>query len=249
MGRRAHITVSDLLSSPTIATLIAQLLGLGVVGPIFYFLSLTFGPSASDLLRSARDRELRTGQVAFILPIILVLHNTEIFAAYLAPSLVSRHFWTWAWQLAPLRIGVFNFVSAKVTSGFATSPRIVLVSLGSISATVWVYTLAGSPHPISEMFFPQAGIPNDLVSQARRAFQLDEIFAFAGCYLWLLYSFVDLRFAGAGGPSLLMIFALFPILLMAIGPGATFAAGWYLRERALTSSQKAADSVDRHVVI
>lgn len=208
-----------------------------MVGPVFYFLSLTFGPSASDLLRSARDRELQTEQVAFLLPIILVLHNAEIFAAYFAPSLVSRHYWTWAWQLAPLWIGVFNTAAARVASGFAVSPRTTLAYLGSISAAVWTYTLICSPHPISELFLPQAGTPTDFVSHVRRSLQFDEIFGFAGCYLWLAYSFVDLRTAGARGPILFALFALFPILLLSIGPGATFSIGWYLRERALTRPQ------------
>lgn len=213
---------------------------------MFYLLCLMFGPSSSDLARSARDFELRIEQVAFILPIILVLHNAEVFGAYWSPSLDTRHYWTWAWQMSPVWIGMLNLATAKVASAFSlsresrlvASPQMILGVLGSLSAAVWQYSLAYSPHSISELFLPELAAPADFLPQVRRGFQFDEICTFVGSFLWLLYSILDLGTAEVSGGDLITKVALLPILVYSIGPGATFALGWYWRETLLDQSPR-----------
>lgn len=217
-----------------------QLLGFGFVAPVFYFLVLLVGPSPSELARSGRGRQLNTGSISFLLPIILLLHTAEVFAAFCSPSLEFRHYWTWAWQMAHLEIGVLNFIigrlfsmstSAKTNRNGGVSPAVFLIVLSSVSTGVWLYTNRSAPYPISEIFFPDQGRHSDFIPHTRSALQLDELSGFAGCFVWLFYSFVDLWAAGIEGKySLVFPVALFPLVLAYLGPGSAFALGWYWKE-------------------
>lgn len=78
----------------------------------------------------------------------------------------------------------------------------------------------------------------DFIPLARRALQFDEICTFSGSFLWLLYSILDLGTAEVSRGNLITKVALLPILVYSIGPGATFALGWYWRETLLEQSPK-----------
>lgn len=130
---------------------------------------------------------------SFLLPIILALHTSEVFGAYCSSTPETRHHWTWAWQMAPLWIGILNFVAAGLSSAFSSaktprtsSPGVLLGVLGSISSAVWLYTLISSPHPISELFIPEGNEQFDFILHTRLALQSDEVYIFAASFLRLL---------------------------------------------------------------
>lgn len=163
---------------------------------------------------------------------------------FLAPDLATRHYWTWAWQLTPVWIGVSNFLLSRLASpllpksGVLTSPKSVLVVLGLISAGTWAYTLSSAPFSLSTIFIPVAGTQTEYVAHVRKVFQTDHLGAFVSSFLWLTYSFLDLSVAGLlSTTSLFLNFALLPVVGAAAGPGAAFTLGWYLRERALSSAK------------
>ncbi|KAK3365979.1 hypothetical protein B0T24DRAFT_683033 [Lasiosphaeria ovina] len=113
---------------------------------------------------------------ALLLPLILALHNAEVLAAYVAPDLATRHYWTWAWQLSPTWIGLANsvgahtvvpllrrrFAGSKASSSLLlpSSPRTVLAGVGLVAAG------------------------------------FDELCSFVAGFLWLAYSVGDLYAAG-----------------------------------------------------
>ncbi|KAI1084372.1 hypothetical protein F5B20DRAFT_576512 [Whalleya microplaca] len=227
---------------PTIFSLAGQFLGLGTVASIFYFLCFTFGPTASDFARtSLRDRTVRDS--GLLLPIIFLFHTTQVFAMFLAPEFTTRHFWTWAWQLAPLWIGVSNFLLAAVIRPLLpkrttlTSPRLLLAVLGLVSAGVWVNALLFSPHSISTIFIPVAEVQTEFVAHVRKALQADNLAVFSSSLLWLIYSSFDLHAAGLLGNDWLYHIALIPVVTAFAGPGAAFVVGWYLREQALSTTK------------
>lgn len=227
-------------NSPTIFAFAGQLLGIGFVAPVLCFLSFVFGPSASEIARSGRGREIRTGGILFLPPILLSLYSAEVFAMFCSPTPESRHYWTWAWQMAPLEFGVLNFILARLSwatsSARATahngsiSHAAFLAVMGSISSAVWFYTLLFAPHSLQEIFAPDMGVHSDFISHTRLGLQADEISAFAGSFLWLLYSLVDLGVSGISGKHTIVPVALFPIVVLCLGPGSAFALGWYWRE-------------------
>ncbi|KAI0384957.1 hypothetical protein F5Y04DRAFT_202137 [Hypomontagnella monticulosa] len=227
---------------PTVFTFAGQFLGLGFVAPIFYFLLFAFGPTASDLARSsAQNRTVWNRGRGFLLPVIFLLHTAEVFAMSLAPELETRHYWTWAWQLTPLWIGIGNVVLTGLTkpllpkSTIFTSPKLLLAIMGAISAGTWIHTLLFSPYPISTIFVPVLDEQQDFVPFVRRVFQVDHVAVFSSSLLWLLYSFVDLGNAGLLGMEWFYNVALLPVIAVSAGPGAAVTYGWYLREQALAS--------------
>ncbi|KAL7621623.1 hypothetical protein AAE478_008949 [Parahypoxylon ruwenzoriense] len=225
---------------PTFFSLAGQVLGMGLVAPLFYFLCFTFGPTASDFARSpVRDRTVVHDHSGLLLPIVVLFHTSEVFAMFLAPEPTTRHYWTWAWQLAPLWIGVSNVLFTRIARPVLSehtvpiSPRPLLPVLGLISAGVWVYTLLFSPYSITAIFLPVPEVQSKFVPHVRKAFQADELALFSSSFLWLAYSFFDLRASGLATNKWLYSIALLSALIPCIGPGASFIAGWYLKEKVL----------------
>lgn len=160
---------------------------------------------------------------------------------FCSPTPESRHYWTWAWQMAPLEVGVLNFIVARLSSAASSarttahnggiSPAAFLAVMGSISSAVWFYMLIFAPHSLPEIFAPDMGVHSDFISHTRLGLQADEISAFAGSFLWLLYSLVDLgRVPGISAKHTIIPITLFPIVVVCLGPGSAFALGWYFRE-------------------
>ncbi|KAI2638023.1 hypothetical protein GGS26DRAFT_546167 [Hypomontagnella submonticulosa] len=229
---------------PTIFTFLGQFLGLGSVAPIFYFLLFAFGPTASALARSSvQNRTVWNQGRGALLPVIFLFHTAEVFAMCLAPELATRHYWTWAWQLTPLWIGIGNILLTRLTksllpkSTIFTSPKLLLVVMGTMSAGAWIYTLIYSPYPLSTIFIPVLDEQVEFIPFVRRVFQVDHVSVFSSSFLWLLYSFVDLGKAGLLEKGWLYNVALLLVLTLSAGPGAAFTFGWYIRERALASAK------------
>lgn len=227
------------MNSPTIFTFAAQLLGIGSVAPLFYYLCWVFGPSDQSMSKSLTSRNIETEGISLLLPIILLFHTSEVFAAFWSSTLESRHYWTWAWQMAPLWIGIINWVVARFYTklfsqkgqSLATgSPRVVLVVLAILSAGVWAYIILMSSAPLLTIFWPRWSAQSDFVLHTRQALQYDELCGFGSSFLWLLYSLFSLRIRDAT-----IALVILPIAIAAVGPGATFILGWLWRESILQS--------------
>ena len=223
-------------------TFIAQLLGVGTVAPLYYFLHVTFAPSATVLKRSAESRRLRPGQVLYLLPLFLALHTFEVVRMYTAPQPETRQYWVWAWQMSPLWIGVANSVLCSLTASVTTlrnsvltSPRVLLVVMCAVSSSIWLYTLYSSPFPLSDVFIPDSAVYMDFLGHTRKALQCDEVFSFGSSFLWLIYMFFDLHLAGMVGMGSLVFSGLLPLVAAVTGPGTAFVIGWSWREQVLSS--------------
>lgn len=159
---------------------------------------------------------------------------------FCSPTLEARHYWTWAWQMAHLEIGVLNFIVSRLSSIVslgktnsrtgAVSPVAFLAAFCAISSGVWIYTLLSAPYSISEIFALERVVHSDFISHTRWALKADEVFAFASAFLWLSYSLLDLGVAGIEGRKIIIPVVLFPIVVACLGPGSAFALGWYWRE-------------------
>lgn len=189
--------------------------------------------------KSVASRNIQTEGISLLLPIILLFHSSEVFAAFWSSTLESRHYWTWAWQMAPLWIGIINWLAARVyTKVFSPegkspatgSPRTILVLLGVLSGGVWGYIILMSSTPLSTIFWPKWSAQSDFVLHTRQALQYDELCGFGSSFLWLLYSLFSLRIRDA---AIALVFL--PIAIAAVGPGATFILGWLWRESILQS--------------
>ncbi len=165
---------------------------------------------------------------------------------FLAPEYTTRHYWTWAWQLSPLWVGLANVVAGTALgllnskgSLSVASPRMLLVTLGLISASVWVYTLLYCPYSLSTVFIPPLEPQAEFLLHTRTALQADEIGVFSSSFLWLAYSFFDFYTVGLVGSEWLFYAASLPIIMLCVGPGAAFIVGWCIRENMLASAAMA----------
>lgn len=230
--------------SVTVFTFVAQLLGVGNVAPLYYFLHVTFAPSATALKRSTEGRRLRPEQALYLLPLFLALHTFEVVRAFTATEPETRQYWIWAWQMSPLWIGVANSLLSSLTASvpalensILTSPRSLLAVMCAISSSIWVYTLSSSPYSISDMFIPDFAVYSDFIGHTAKAMKCDELYSFGSSFLWLIYMFFDLHAAGLVGTGSLVVSALLPLVSAVTGPGTAFVIGWYWREQVLSSNK------------
>ncbi|TGO42793.1 hypothetical protein BHYA_0005g00580 [Botrytis hyacinthi] len=228
---------------PTIFTFLAQFSGIGIVAPFFLFLCLGFGPGAHDLAKLApSSRTVRHNDIWTLLPVVLLLHTAEIFLMFLATDLTTRHYWTWAWQASPLWIGIAVTIGSSITKEQIAATRSftslgsLLVILGAISTTVWLFTLTSSPFPIATIFLPRVELQSDFVFHTRKALQADELGTFLAGFLWLIFSFYDLHIAGLLEGKWLLYSITLPVATIFTGPGTTLLIGWYLKEITLKAN-------------
>ncbi|GAM91085.1 hypothetical protein ANO11243_091320 [Dothideomycetidae sp. 11243] len=151
----------------------------------------------------------------------------------------------WVWQAFPLTISVIQRLLARtvapdtvnvdrLTNPLRDLPAIFWqVGLASaFSSAVWIFTLL--KHGMVDTFIPSAlTIPQDFINGIFRLLQWDWVLTFGACYVWLAYSFWDLKSAGMAGLSWAALCAIPLACTAAIGPGATFAVGWSYREYCL----------------
>ncbi|ETS82995.1 hypothetical protein PFICI_04871 [Pestalotiopsis fici W106-1] len=230
----------------TFFTFVAQLLGIGNIAPIYYFLHITFAPSALSLKRYAKERRLQTDQTMYLLPLFLGLHTFEVWRAFTAPEAETRQYWVWAWQMSPMWIGLANTILSSVTAGLAglkssalASPRLLIAVMCGISTSIWLHTLYSAPFPLSDIFIPDSQIHIDFIRHTRKAMQWDQLSSFGSSFLWLIYLFFDLYSAELVGMDYLLGAALLPLVAIVIGPASAFVIGWYWREQILSSAKTA----------
>lgn len=228
----------------TFFTFIAQLLGVGVLAPIYYFLHITFAPSALRLKRSGKERIIQAHQAQYLLSLFLGLHTFQVWRSYTASEAETRQYWIWAWQMSPLWIGLANTTLSSMTAGLVgvkdsalMSPRLLLAVMCGISTSIWLYTLYYAPFALSDIFIPDSQVFTDFIHHTRKALQWDQVSSFGSSFLWLIYLFFDLYSADLIGVESLLGSALLPLVAIITGPGSAFVIGWHWRERILSSSK------------
>ncbi|VUC24072.1 unnamed protein product [Clonostachys rosea] len=235
---------------PTIFAFSGQVMSLGAVTPLFYILCIIFSPSSSKLVAettpAGQRRITSTDSSPVLLPILLFLHTFELVYAYGASELSTRHYWTWAWQMTPLFVGLANTSMATLISLSPSvsrqlkpisSPHVLLGVPTAISAGIWIYTLIFSPHSISTLFLPLIEPQDALEPLLRRGLQIDELCVFGSSLLWIGYHIADLYVAGHVSTSeIFNAISLFPVVAALTGPGASLSYLWLWRESKLQRS-------------
>ncbi|KAL1857404.1 hypothetical protein Daus18300_010377 [Diaporthe australafricana] len=238
----------DFLDESGLLIFIAQLFGIGNIGPIFYGLCYVFCPSATELSRLSAEAQpssaLPKGAIWPLLPLLLLFHNSHVFGMYLASDFSTRQLWTLLWQFSPAWIGICFFAAPRILDlnspskrkSYLSSPTFVLLILSLVSAVVWITLLVADPYSLSTLLIPEAGAQVGFVEHSRRALQIDELSSVGAAYLWLVYLFFDLSSAGLADLSWVVTrTALLPMVAVLAGPGAAVAVGWSLRERKLST--------------
>ncbi|KAK4644608.1 hypothetical protein QC761_306360 [Podospora bellae-mahoneyi] len=218
----------------------AQILGLGVLAPLYCWLHFTFSPSTSILALDPRKRLLKEEYIPFLLPLLVALHYAWVYHMFFPHNLDQRHYYTWLWQPAPLWIGLANTILAKtIPTGWAKGSKLVgkgalsLVVAG-ISMVVWWYVILHSGFSLWEVFVPVTMAKREFVISMRGLLQYDLLCSFGGLLVWSLGLMVDVWAAGAVGLGEL-IGGLVVVALAGVmgGPGVAMLDAWWWREKRL----------------
>ncbi|KAF2635231.1 hypothetical protein P280DRAFT_484804 [Massarina eburnea CBS 473.64] len=222
---------------PALFSTLAQVGGGGVFVTAYYFFNIVYGIPATESNVGKRKIDI-TGAWIFLFG-ILIFSNIPLAGIMFAPTYEQRHWWTWFWQLYPLRITIFYYAVLgfrRVVSlpnlappGYQMNLRLIMTPLILSPALMWVYTLVNCPYPLSAVFWPQPVSDlnifdvNTWGERMKNTMVYDEIFVNGSTLLWLALSAQDLK-------ELVSFIAISAVLLVVVGPGATVGIMWCLRE-------------------
>ena len=234
-------------SSPTLFALAYQILGLGFVAPVYFFLHYIQCPV--DNYHAMDNRLTQIGRVKSIVPSVTLAYILPAVTMLTVPGLANRQWINgFFWQLFPLYTAIlqrlFDLVVKDPTKESRLSnPLADMVYLRwtygfsfAVASGVNFYARLASPVSLMELFFQGLGNPNAQVSLAEGAaklFRYDLIVSFSAVTLWLLLSFWDLKKAGKVRANWLALISVYVALVVAVGPGAAMVAMWAWREEAI----------------
>ncbi|KAL5321484.1 hypothetical protein ACEPPN_009442 [Leptodophora sp. 'Broadleaf-Isolate-01'] len=227
----------------------AQIVTIGIMGPLYYYLSYISTPASKFLVPG--NRTTNTVYIRGIFFTVALFFYLPHLGSFLHPSLTTRHAFNWSWQLFPLFVSLAQLVITTLPSSSTRIPkttlgnsntdirtiRFTILPFAFLSASIWLYTLATSPHSLSTLFIPAAPVTNTFMPVMRRFLQVDQVSSFGASLLWLTYLFGDLKAEGVVGQNWLVLFAVKAVLMAVVGPGATFALGWLWREEVLAGGK------------
>ncbi|KAF2278002.1 uncharacterized protein EI97DRAFT_500213 [Westerdykella ornata] len=239
---------------PTLFQTLAQLVGGGTTLPIVYFLSHVFrSPLPARPTYSIR---INTHHAFIYTFLLLPLHSLPVWLMYHASTLQDRHWWTWLWQLYPVRVSLGYYIlrtlfetrgRKQASTATASKPNsihhsnhyhrhllLALLPLIAISAGLWLHTLLASSYSLYEIFYPSP-LPDELLGtftgQMQVLLKWDYIFVVASSLLWWGYEMWDLKRVGrvtARGIAVLVV--MWVGMGMVLGPAVGVAVVWLVRE-------------------
>jgi hypothetical protein len=234
---------------PFLFILSSQLLGIGIVSPIYYFLYYVSTP-----MEKFKSGDMRLGRNNFafsLLPTLILAYYIPVYLMMQWPTLTGREFWLFFWQMSPVWISLGGTLRSKMVPD-ATVPdhlnapkrnlpiiRNTIVILAAFSSIIWIWTRikAGSLHNFLHLFVPEHLPPQttNFVSFVREFLRVDQLFLFGNTFLWLVYLFWDLKAARMLQTSWLTLLLYMVTLILALGPGATAGLAWLWREYVLAN--------------
>ncbi|KAF2186050.1 hypothetical protein K469DRAFT_664532 [Zopfia rhizophila CBS 207.26] len=240
---------------PAIFNTIAQLGGGGVIIPLYYFLFIVFCPPTR--VQTLADRRITLGDALLWMLLTVLFHTLPGMAIYFAPDFETQHYWTWFWQLYPVRMSIVYFLvegvskilpipRPRIVLRYSTTIRLILFPMIAISTGVWIYTLLNCPYSLKTIFCPAPLIEDTWLLRMRRILQFDELFVYGSSMVWLGFLMMDAKKAGLVSGSGIAGFLVMAVGLTGIvGPGATFGVMWLWREGYLVDEEKDGEGLKR----
>jgi hypothetical protein len=224
--------------------------GIGVVAPAYYFLSYVFTPV--EKFKSTERRLGRLNYSVTVLPVLLGTYYLPAFCMLQWPTLAGRDKWLSVWQMYPVWASLGSYMFSRfikdTTSIDKYKPARDIPTLNysigavsSISAFAWIWTFwkSASVTDFSKLFIPvtKPAASSNLVTFTREFLKFDQISLFGSTYLWLGYSFWDMKSAGMIKTSWVRLLSGLLASTVLLGPGATTGIGWLWREQILATKR------------
>ena len=233
-----------------------QLFGIGVVGPIWFFLHYLQSPLADYAAKDWRLVNFSAARTAGLA--VFSAFTIPTLAMYFLPEPAQRLKVNAIWQAFPiLSIALYYLLRKTVVTDTTRHDRIYNVRadmpymrlavwiLAAVSAMVFNWARLFSRTSLAEIFIPDWTLVRsticsangnlDLISGMRLFLQVDEIVCFAAAYLWLAYLIHDLKEAEMTAVSWWKVAASAAAGTYLIGPGAVVVLGWWWRENILAT--------------
>ncbi|KAH7395488.1 hypothetical protein BKA64DRAFT_60351 [Cadophora sp. MPI-SDFR-AT-0126] len=233
---------------PVVFLLAAQLFGVGVVAPLYFFLHFVLIPSTK--FHAASDRHVPIHLAKTILPTLILCYVVPGIAMYWPTSHISTlQGWNFVWQLFPIYLSILHGISSRFFLNAECEDRVntfksdliylrlTYFIIAIFSSTAWIYTLFTSPTPLFQVFL--SGITNrdiqfQTLEEAMRMFlKYDEVFAFSSAAIWVLLCFWDLKREGRVTTNWAKILAFYAAVTLSLGPGTGLVCMWWWREDVL----------------
>lgn len=236
------------------------MLGIGVVGPLYYFFHYVFSPV--DIYMASDARLTSLAYTRTVLPAMALMYYVPHFMADFAASPVTRMKWNWFWQMFPVWVMAVQYL-AKWTGLSADTEqhdrihnpvrdvpwlRATIGLMATLSAGVWIYTLRNTPVSLVEMFVPTLNAPSELIPFLRNFVQFDHIFCFSSSLIWLALLIHDLKVAGMTKASWFSIVSIGVSVTVVAGPAAAVGLGWLWRENILATRRHKGAIVETTVI-
>jgi hypothetical protein len=256
----AHRRVNTMkfISLPLLFGVAFQLFGIGVVGPVYFFLHYLQSPlrdyAALDW-RMVNVAAAKTALTAVVLTLAL-----PTFAMYLYPDPARRLNINAVWQAFPLiTVAVHYVLRRTVVSDTTRHDAIYKVradlpyvqfsvrALATFAALTFNWVRLASTASTSAIFMPDwnaarafmLGEPVDIdfISGVALFLQIDEVAVFGAAFLWLAYLIHDLKAAEMVSTSWLKLGLYAGVGTFLGGPGAVIALAWLWREGILATKK------------
>ena len=233
-----------------------QMFGIGIVGPIWFFIHYVQSPLADY---AAKDwRLVNVAAAKTVLLAIIVTFTIPTLAMYNLPDTTQRLTVNMVWQAFPVISIVFQYVLRKIFVTDTTKDdrihnveadmpytRLAVWTLAGISALVFNVARFTSGVSLATLIFPDWTLLKstalsgagtlDLISGMRLFLQVDEIVVFSAAFLWLAYLINDIKEAEMTSISWISVIASAVAGTFIAGPGAVVVLGWWWRENILAT--------------
>ncbi|KAE9375212.1 hypothetical protein N431DRAFT_542807 [Stipitochalara longipes BDJ] len=241
---------------PVIFGLAAQIFGVGIAAPLYFFVHFVNAPISRSATPGMRTIDPHFSRAIFTT--LGLFSYLPVFLMFLGPSPSIRHRWTWAWQMFPLWVAVAQWIRTRTS---ASTPRdesssihqddnessvigATISAFAAISAGVWMYMLFSSPYSLRTIFLPQSTSASGIIPLMRAHFQSSHLSAFGSALMWMVYISAELKDAALVQQSWVFLLSMVGLSTLCFGPGATLATCWYWREQILKREGKG-ETVER----
>ncbi|KAJ5720015.1 Monooxygenase FAD-binding [Penicillium malachiteum] len=243
--RKAQTLPAPLL--PIIMGALSQLGGIGIFGPIYYFIQYLQVSLLQTSFANYRETEPTTTYT--LLFALTAGQYIPCLTSFFAPALESRKWWNALWQIYPVTVPLLQLPLNKLlnpkSEGSAnpeirvqnrqkslTAIRVAYRSIAVASALGFLYARYTAPAGSSALsiFWPGLTKPESSFEGGVAWFlQWDQIISMGAGFTWLALRFRELKRSGAKFSWWRGITGLVGTTC-AFGPGAAFALGWGLKE-------------------
>lgn len=240
-------------SSPLIYSMLSQLVGIGLIGPLYFFFH--YLQCSIDKYMAADNRLVQMKYARTLLPAMVlgyVLPVTFQFGPWDDSTVQSIYA---LWQIFPLTIALLHWLFSSFVADTTNEDRLLnpladLVSLrrlyavtAVIPAVLNLYVRLSSPTTLLDIFFGGIGHqlrPVNLISEGIYYFlKCDSLLVFAAAFYWIILNLRDLKEAGMLKTSWATIILRLAGLTLICGPGAAIMTAWAWREELLAEAPKA----------